>query len=529
MKPKIKVLVERGLLAICSAALMFMLGSCGTGGGTEPVVNNPPNSPTNPVPSDGAVDQPIDATLSWTCTDPENDALTYDVFFGVTSSPGQVASDSTQASYDPGPLQYFRIYYWKIRARDSQGNTKTGSVWSFTTELSDSSAPPYVPSNPDPADGATNVSYSVTLSWVGGDPNGDPVTYDVYFGVAPDPPLMQSDHAAESYPISGLSGGTTYHWKIVAHDNQNNSTSGPIWSFTTLPLSSSQIVSYGALPRWSPDGQKLAFGGEGISAGLWIYDRSDGSVTQITDNSYPHLWDYRWSSDSDQIAFGGAGATIDSTSGIYTVALDGSDPVRWHATGHSPDWTPNGSGLVFAEEDAQGGTYGLFKLLFADTSLTRLTFSGTDPQYNPSGTQIAFRDPGAALPVPLKVMLASGLSATTVADTCLQFDWTADGSNLVYDYMSYDLNDSGLRICMVPATGGTKVKIAAGATQPSVATTGRIAYQGVISDLSLGIWVINLDASDNRQLTGSGFQPSVTPDGTLIAYARSDGIWLVTP
>ncbi|MCD4736948.1 MAG: hypothetical protein K8R53_12965, partial [Bacteroidales bacterium] len=42
----------------------------------------PPSPPSNPSPVNGAIDQPINTNLSWTCTDPENDPLTYDVYFG---------------------------------------------------------------------------------------------------------------------------------------------------------------------------------------------------------------------------------------------------------------------------------------------------------------------------------------------------------------------------------------------------------------------------------------------------------------
>lgn len=511
----------------CGMVGMLLLASCSSS--TESV-NHPPTRPSNPVPADDATDQSVDVTLSWSCSDPDGDALTYDVYFGEPSDPPKVSSSQTNSTYDPGTLGYATTYNWKIKAKDTQGNSSTGSVWNFTTMVSDSEAAPTEPSNPNPADGAEDVSTNLTLSWTCSDPNGDPITYDVYFGTSSPPPLVNADQPAMTYPLLGLDASTTYYWKIDAEDDGGNSTAGPVWSFTTIALSSNQIASFGSLPRWSPDGQKLLFGGEGVNAGLWIYDQSSGSVDQVTDDSYPHLWDYSWSSASDQIAFGGAGAIIDSTSGIFTVVLGGSYPLRWHPTGHSPCWIPDGSGLVFAENDPESGTYGLFRLIFADTSLTHLTNSGTDPCFNPTGIQIAYRDePGSSLAYPLMVITASGTPVAFPADTCLHFAWTADGATLVYDYMLYDPSDTGMRICKVPGTGGIQVKIVSSASEPSVASTGLIAYHRVVQDLSYGIYAVNLDGSDNHQLTGSGSQPSITPDGSLIAYARSDGIWLVTP
>lgn len=290
-----------------------------------------------------------------------------------------------------------------------------------------------------------------------------------------------------------------------------------------------QITTFGSLPRWSPDGTKLAFGAGGDHYGIWIYDRFDESLIQLTDASYPYRYDYTWSPNGDQLAFGGVGAIIDSASGIFTVALDQPDPARWHPTGESPSWHPDSPGLVFAENDSLGGVYGLYLLAFADTSLIPLTLSGVDPKFSPGGAQIAYREPGSSVAYELRVVPSTGGSPAVLADTCLSFDWSNDGSTLVYDYMGYGITDSGMRICTIPVSGGTPVKIATSASQPSVAATGRVAYCGVEVDLETGIYVVDIDGSDNRQLTFSGAQPDITSDGVYIAYARGDGIWIAVP
>ncbi len=95
--------------------------------------NQPPSSPFTPQPPDGAVNQPINTTLSWSCTDPENDPLTYDVYFGTINPPPIVSSGQTNSDYNPGILTFYTSYFWKIIAHDDHGNFTEGPDWSFIT------------------------------------------------------------------------------------------------------------------------------------------------------------------------------------------------------------------------------------------------------------------------------------------------------------------------------------------------------------------------------------------------------------
>ena len=193
--------------------------------------NNPPNLPGSPNPQNGATDVSVNANLQWTGGDPDGDPVTYDIYFGTSTPPPLVLSGQTTEYYDPGTLDFLTTYYWQIESEDSFGETATGPIWSFTTRGND---PPYTPSNPDPADGSTDVIRHPILSWDGDDPDGDDVFYDVYFGTSSSPPLVSSGQEETIYDPGILDYEETYYWKIFAEDEYGETSNGPIWSFTVM-------------------------------------------------------------------------------------------------------------------------------------------------------------------------------------------------------------------------------------------------------------------------------------------------------
>jgi hypothetical protein len=103
--------------------------------------NTRPNTPSNPGPTDGAVGINPYTNLNWTCTDPDDHPLRYDIYFGTTQTPPLVVSDYTNKTltFDlgPKPLDNTTTYYWKIVARDEaptgDSKTATSPIWTFTT------------------------------------------------------------------------------------------------------------------------------------------------------------------------------------------------------------------------------------------------------------------------------------------------------------------------------------------------------------------------------------------------------------
>lgn len=121
-------------------------------------------------------------------------------------------------------------------AAGGQGSTSITSVYlPLVQQGIEENSPPYAPSNPTPNNSATEQSLDVDLSWSGGDPDGDILTYDVYFAADDSTPnvLVSDDQTITTYDSGPLNPGTHYFWQIVAKDEHGETTDGPIWDFTT--------------------------------------------------------------------------------------------------------------------------------------------------------------------------------------------------------------------------------------------------------------------------------------------------------
>ncbi len=107
----------------------------------------------------------------------------------------------------------------------------------------DANQPPAIPSNPSPADGAIDQVLDVQLSWESSDSDDSNLTYDLYFGTVMDPPLIDHDLTSRNFVLDSLEESTYYYWKIVARDQSNRETEGPLWWFTTGPIPQVHLVT----------------------------------------------------------------------------------------------------------------------------------------------------------------------------------------------------------------------------------------------------------------------------------------------
>ena len=218
----------------------------------------PPTIAYAPDPPDSAESVNLNVELSWTGG---FGAKLHYVYFGdnfddISNATGGLPLGIT--TFDPGPLELSKTYYWRIDESDIL-ETYKGNVWSFTTEGAVGS--------PEPPKGAVDVTQTPTLTWV---PGVFAASHQVYFG-ADKEAVKNADTSSteykgsgnlgsESYDAGDLEWNTTYYWRIDEANNANADSpwTGPLWNFTTANfLVVDDMESYNDLDPADPASNRI--------------------------------------------------------------------------------------------------------------------------------------------------------------------------------------------------------------------------------------------------------------------------------
>ena len=194
------------------------------------VFEQPPAAPsavTLSSPSDGAFLSTTSPTLSWqqystTCTY-HLQVSTNSSFTGLSLNDSTITTTSKTVS-----LVDHTVYYWKVRAKESDGYKDWSNYRWF---MVGTPAPPALIS---PANFATNQPVSLSLSW------GSVVTAVKYRVQASTNSsfstllLDDSTLTGTQRALNGLSYNTTYYWRVSAKNPTGWSSWASYWRFTTI-------------------------------------------------------------------------------------------------------------------------------------------------------------------------------------------------------------------------------------------------------------------------------------------------------
>ena len=220
-----------------------------------------PSQPTLVSPANASQDQSLSLTLTW---NPVSGATSYRLQFdksntfpaplflddSLIASPSRIVSSLTNST----------TYYWRVSAKNAGGSSPFSTIYSFVTVA----AAPNAPTLSTPANNATGVSSSVSLTWssiVGATNYHLQVSTNSGFSL----PMVLDDSSVASSPrqLSGLAANTIYYWRVRAKNVSGFGGWSSSFTFTTLGSKTvtSPGISFPPNPSASTDYRLVGFPG----------------------------------------------------------------------------------------------------------------------------------------------------------------------------------------------------------------------------------------------------------------------------
>lgn len=273
-----------------------------------------------------------------------------------------------------------------------------------------------------------------------------------------------------------------------------------------------QVVAGAQAPTWHPNGRQIGYFFGDWRVADWALNW-DGGVVQVDSaarpaslpgplivgyhEDFPPVWspNGRWfayhshRSARPVASYAEPGATDD----IYLRAAGApvAEEIRLTTFGReagSPDWSPDGTRLLFTSFDRTEGTNHSYPFVVVlDTASGRATSSGRLPlpsgpsgaemvAWSPSGEEIAIEEAMGGGRHALWVVRSDGTGARKLVDYPMRtyggVDWTPDAKTLIYSA----LTGNRMQLFAIPATGGIPRRLTsahAHLLHPQVSPDGR--------------------------------------------------------
>ena len=273
-------------------------------------------------------------------------------------------------------------------------------------------------------------------------------------------------------------------------------TLGHMVTYTANPDGSHQQQLYfggmSAFPDWSPDGSQVSIGtpcADGTeTCAATIVDPDSGAFRQFkwpdptleTDCGH-------WSPDGQRLACVGFGVTDPSRNGIYTIrSVDGGGLTRVTSNPGGEDgpgdYSPDGTRMVFLRSN-ESGPVGLFVVKLNGSGLRQITPPGFIPDateggdaqsqsWSPSGNKILFVsriDPSHRLAIWVVNADGSGLHQVPIMPacggafsdprsvSCFQPGWSPDGTTIVFTRITANGTQQNIYTVNADGSGLTRV------------------------------------------------------------------------
>lgn len=452
------------LLIIAVFASSFALITCSK----LSVNQSAPDVPSAPSPADGGTLDSLAIELSWTCSDPDGDPLSYDIYLDTSSTPEVLVATVDTTSYTPVGLHYSSVYYWQVIATDTSGLEAEGPIWSFSLGA-DMVAPSCSLTSPNGGE-LWYIGSNHNITWDASDDDGiasfvleysiDEIDNWVMIGDTISGDARDTSWTLPSNPT--LNGRVRIFCQdiggnVVADTSDNVFTVWPqggmiafasdrdgdvdiftIYSDGTNPQNLTGSLGTDAFPVWSPDCSKISFySSRDGNNEIYVMNNDGTNQINISNNAANDAFP-DWSPFGDKIAFSSRRRNS-SYFDIWIMNVDGTSSIAITNNNfdeYGADWSPDGEQIAY-----HNNQYGNWEIMTIDseglTAPVRLTNIGSYdayPEWSPNGQKIVFcsdRDGNYEI----YTMNANGSNPqriTTHAAVDNHPSWSPDGSRIIF-------------------------------------------------------------------------------------------------
>jgi hypothetical protein len=225
------------------------------------------------------------ATITWTTDEPADSQVEYGPTTAYGASSTLDPSPVTTHSVTITGLTASALYHFRVKSRDTASNLATSGDFTFTTTAVADTTPPVI--GAVASSGLTAAG--ATITWTTDEASDSQVEYGPTTGYGSsssiNPPLLTS----HSVPITGLTAGTLYHYRVKSRDAASNLATSGDFTFTTAaaPDVTPPVISAVAAGALSATGATITWTTNEAADSQVEYstDTSYSSSTGITDTS----------------------------------------------------------------------------------------------------------------------------------------------------------------------------------------------------------------------------------------------------